>query len=297
MRPAVSIVVPCYNGGRFLDDLFATLSGQTFRDFEVIIVDDGSDEGPTRERLAALPSDVRVIVQENRGLAGARNSGFSAARGELVLPLDCDDTLDPTFLARTTAALAERGDAAFAFTHLRLCEGLSGVLPRHYDPFDQLFLNQLPYGLLMRKSAWAEAGGYDETMRDGYEDWEFNLQLVKTGARGVELPEPLFVYRVSAAGMLLSRSARMHGSLWRRIRTKHADLYRWRALAAAWRAPHERRKVSAVMAIGLLVCAGLLPDAWFGALFHRLLTASHRRRRGQEVRPCPSSAEDRHADA
>jgi GT2 family glycosyltransferase len=74
------------------------------------------------------------------------------------------------------------------------------------DPnrFDQLFLNQLPYCMLIRKSAWQAAGGYDETMRDGSEDWEFNIRLSGAGFRGIELAKPLFVCSVRPDGMLLS---------------------------------------------------------------------------------------------
>lgn len=277
MAPAVSIIVPCYNGGRFLDGLWASLAAQTFRDFEVIIVDDGSSDPETARRLAAFGAEARVVRQDNRGLPGARNRGFAEARAPLVLPLDCDDALEPSFLARATAALAAAPEASFAFSHLRLAGSLSGVLPRRYDRFDQLFLNQLPYGLLIRKAAWEAVGGYDEAMREGYEDWEFNLRLTKAGAVGVELAEPLFVYFVSAEGMLLSRSARMHGVLWRRIRDTHPELYRPGALRAAYRSG-ARHKIALPVALGLLVCARVLPDAWFGALFHRLLTASHRRR-------------------
>ena len=78
--PAVSVVVPCFNGGRFLDSLLASLERQTFRDFEIIIVDDGSDDEATLRKLASLESRVRVIHQDNRGLPGARNSGIAAAR-------------------------------------------------------------------------------------------------------------------------------------------------------------------------------------------------------------------------
>ena len=81
-HPAVSVVVPCYNAGRFLDGLMASLAEQTLRDFEIIIVDDGSSEEETLRKLAELEKVVRVIHQDNRGLSAARNAGFRAARAE-----------------------------------------------------------------------------------------------------------------------------------------------------------------------------------------------------------------------
>ena len=234
--PHVSIIVPCHNGGRFLDGLLASLAAQTFRDFEIIIIDDGSTEQATVDKLAHLGPVARVVHQENRYLPGARNRGFAEARGGLILPLDCDDTLEPSYLAETVPLLeAAPSDVGFVFTHGRLTDTLAGIIPRHLNPFDQMFLNQLPYCMLLRRSAWQAVGGYDERMRDGGEDWEFNIRLIRAGLRGIEVPKPLFVYAVRPDGMLLSHATRMHGTLWRYIRAKHADLYRPSALLRSWR--------------------------------------------------------------
>jgi glycosyltransferase involved in cell wall biosynthesis len=281
-QPAVSIVIPCHNGGRFIDALMASLAAQTFRDFEVIIVNDGSTEPLTLRKLDELRPQLQVIDQENRYLPGARNTGFQAARADLVLPLDCDDTLAPEFLEVTVAALKDApDDVGFAFTHMRLVGGLAGVLHNRFDPFDQLFLNQLPYCMLIRKSAWTAAHGYDETMRDGLEDWEFNIRLAEAGYRGLEIARPLFIYNVRPDGMLLSKSARMQGTIWREIRDRHRDLYRVPALVALWRSPG-RRMVSTFNAVALLGAASILPESWFDALFFRMmmLVRSWRVRRG-----------------
>ncbi len=272
--PRVSVIVPCHNGGRFLDGLLASLGAQTFRDFETIIVDDGSTEVATREKLAALDPAVRVVHQENRYLPAARNRGFLEARAPLVLPLDCDDVLEPSYLAETVPLLeGAPPDVGFVFTHGRLVGTLAGVVPRHLNRFDQLFLNQLPYCMLIRGSAWQAVGRYDETMRDGTEDWEFNIRLSRSGFRGIELPKPLFVYSVRPDGMLLSRTTRMHGTMWRHIRTRHADLYRLAALVRLWRTTRAApSKVSAGTAAGLLIAAKLLPESWFNHLFFWLLS-------------------------
>lgn len=281
--PAVSVIVPCYNGGRFLDDLCESLAAQTFRDFEIIIVDDGSTEETTLRKLASLDPAIRVVPQQNRRLPGARNAGFGCARGEFLLPLDCDDRLAASFLAETVAVL--RGatpDVGFAFAHVRLVGDMDGVMPRHFNRFDQLFLNRLPYCMLIRRSAWQAAGGYDEAMDDGMEDWEFNIRLLQAGFRGAEIAKPLLIYRVSGEGMLMSRTARRHGTIWRYIRTKHPDLYRLPALVAAWRANRVTPgEIAPLAAIGLLGLAKLLPEAWFNRLFYRLLTMTRARRVGE----------------
>ncbi len=118
---------------------------------------------------------------------------------------------------------------------MRLAGALAGVRRCRFSRFDQLFLNSLSYCMLMRASAWRAAGGYDETMRNGMDDWEFNIRLAAAGYRGLEIAKPLFIYTVRADGMLLTLSARVQGTGWRRIREKHQALYRMPALLSAWR--------------------------------------------------------------
>ena len=80
VTPSVSVIVPCYNGGRFIPQLLGSLARQTFRDFEIIIVDDGSTDAATRQALDNLDPSVRVIRQGNKGLSAARNAGIALAR-------------------------------------------------------------------------------------------------------------------------------------------------------------------------------------------------------------------------
>src|SRR5258708_17576213 len=116
-------------------------------------------------------------------------------------------------------------------------------------------------------------------MGGGMEDWEFNIRVACSGFRGIELAKPLFVYSVRPDGMLLSRTTRMHGTLWQTIRAKHADLYRIAALVRLWRATRAKpAAVSAGTAAGLLLSARLLPAAWFNNLFFWLLVRTPARR-------------------
>jgi glycosyltransferase involved in cell wall biosynthesis len=272
--PAVSIVIPCYNGSRFLPLLTASLERQTFRDFEVVLVDDGSTDPQMTAAIAALPTYFRVIRQENKGLPAARNAGFDAARGRFVVPLDCDDRLEPSFLEKGLAAVTNAGtDRVFAFAHMRVEGDITGVIKRSFNPFDQLFINRLPYCLFMPRSAWQQAGGYDESMREGYEDWEFNIRLIRLGYQGLSIGEPLFIYLVSQKGMLLGGAARKHGKLWHQIREKHADLYQWPALRSAWRSYRSRRGCfNLLTAAAVLGVAKLLPDEAVSRIFYTAFT-------------------------
>ncbi len=278
--PEISVVIPCYNGGAFLPGALASLESQTFRDFEVVVVDDGSDDAETLRLLENLQAPVRVKRQDNMGLAAARNAGMAEAKGRLLLPLDCDDALEPTFLEKARAALDDSG-ADFAFAHLRMVGDKEGVLEKGYNRFTQLFLNQLPYSLLMRREIWEGVGGYDETMRRGYEDWEFNIRLGGAGRAGVAVPEPLFVYRVSASGMLQSLSNRLHAQLWRDIQHRNPALYRLPALLAARREWKDApRAYPAWMLFGLLAIHKVLPTALFNRVFSSAMRFSQSSRVG-----------------
>ena len=277
--PEVSVVLPCFNAGEYLPRALESVREQTLDDVEIIIVDDGSTDPGTIAYLDGLPGDVRLVRQANRGLPGARNAGIEAAAGTYVTTLDCDDWLEPDFLEKTLAALVADPQAGFAFAHLALEGDASGVLAKNYNFFEQLFLNQLPYCLMMRKDVWEDAGGYDTTMRHGYEDWEFNIRLGGTWRFGVVVPEPLFHYRVREDGMLRSLSSSLHGQLWSDIQQRNRALYRLPALIGTWR---RWRTYPSSYPLALYFAWAalhrLLPDAAFAALFRRLLSFSQSRR-------------------
>jgi glycosyltransferase involved in cell wall biosynthesis len=285
--PAVSVVVPCYNGGRFIPQLLESLARQTFRDFEIVIVDDGSTDAATTSTLDALDPSIRVIRQPNKGLSAARNAGIAAARGDLVLPLDCDDMIAPPFLAEAMALMrAAPAEVAMVLCHKHLAGAASGFLERHFNRFDLLFSNPIPSGLLLRKAGWRAVGGYDETMRDGYEDWEFYLRLMLRGYRGITIPKPYLVYHVSTGGMLFNQSSGKHAAIWRRMRRKHAAAYRPLAMLRLWRASRDGSghddpgHVSPAKAIAAYLMAVLLPDKFFSGLMalrrQRLLLGGRR---------------------
>lgn len=279
--PTASVVVPCFNGGRYLDALMASFQRQTLRGFEIIIVDDGSTDEVTLRKLAALEGKAHVIHQDNRGLSAARNTGIEAARSEFVAVLDCDDTFEPPFLEEAVTLIrAAPADVALVFSHLRLTGVGNGLIERHFNRFDLLFTNTLHSGLMVRKACWRAVGGYDETMRQGYEDWEFYLRLARAGYRGLEIPKPYFNYAVASGGMLFNKSSQLHAVLWRSIRAKHAALYRPLAVLKLWwwtRGGNSR--VSLAKALLALVMATVLPDGFYSRMIaerrRRMLLEGH----------------------
>jgi glycosyltransferase involved in cell wall biosynthesis len=271
--PRVSVVVPCYNAHRYLAETLASVRAQTFADVEIVLVDDGSNDPATLAFLADLPSDINFVRKSNGGLSSARNAGFAAASGVYVLPLDADDRIAPDMLARCAAILDADPAVDFVSTQIDVFGDERGVVRKTWNRFEQLATNQLPYCMLMRKSAWAQIGGYDETMLDGYEDWEFNLRLSKMGLIGVAVSAPLFCYRRLATGMLRSVSQQRHARIWRQMRRKHRDIYSFGGLLALWGKWRYRPSTHPLALVWLLLLAtSVLPDP----LFNRFFLALHR---------------------
>jgi hypothetical protein len=213
--PRVSVVIPAYNAAWSIERTIASVLRQTMRDFEVIVIDDGSTDTTSETVRRASHGDprVRTVRQENRGLAGARNRGIAEARADIVAPLDADDVWESDYLAATTDLLDRQPDAPFAFTyHYRMDEEdrpLSGPDYRtalRHDFLGLLTVNIVGCGsaAVFRRAAMLAAGGYDETLRTragtGAEDLKLILQLAGTGKPGL-IKRPLVGYRHVTAGM------------------------------------------------------------------------------------------------
>ena len=121
--------------------------------------------------------EILVINQPNLGLSAARNAGAYASKGKYLFFIDSDDWLELDSLKLLYEFLKENKDAAFVYSDIVLEGKARKILQKEYNFFEQLFLNQLPYSIFIPKKKWISFGGYDENMRLGYEDWEFNIRL------------------------------------------------------------------------------------------------------------------------
>lgn len=225
--PVVSVVIPCYNAGPYIDETVTSVRMQTFPDFEIIIVDDGSDDPLTMSRLDLLAADgVTLLRTANRGVAAARNRGIEAARGRYILPLDADDLLVPHFLEKTVSVLEQRPDIGIVGCDALLFGAVSEVR-RMPDVSPQRLLseNLLFATSLYRKRDWQAVGGYCEAMRYGWEDWEFWIALTTRGVRVAGIAEPLFRYRIRPDSRDRSLSLRQKAAMLRMIVTRHWSSY------------------------------------------------------------------------
>lgn len=224
--PLVSVVIPCFNYGRFLLEAIDSVLASTFTSLEIIVVDDGSTDPETLRLLDGLDRPrTRVVRQVNKRLPAARNTGFREARGKYVLPLDADDRIAPTLIEKAYWVLEHRPRLGFVSFWLQHFGDENWVWkPEPYNLFRLLHANSVTVTSLVRRDAWAAAGGYDETLVHGYEDWEFWIRLGANGWHGFQVPEPLFLYRKHGASMITAAESR-HQELVTAIRRRHPWLY------------------------------------------------------------------------
>jgi glycosyltransferase involved in cell wall biosynthesis len=219
-RPRVAVVITCYNLGRYLDETVDSVFAQTFQDFEIVIVDDGSDEPETVRLLESYARpQTRVVHSPNRGLPAARNLGIRESTGEYICALDADDLLEPTYLEKSIRVLDEDPTIAFVSHWLRAFGDEAWEWrPDRCDMVSLLDRNMVNSAALFRRELASAVGGFDETLTRGFEDWAFWLEAVSRGFRGAIIPEVLFHYRRRPDSM--SRRMMVDGT--------DREFFRWR---------------------------------------------------------------------
>jgi len=237
----VSVVIPCYNQAKYLPEAVASVVGQTFRSFEIVVVDDGSPDDAVlvTRRLQRLHRDasIRLVSKQNGGLSSARNAGVAFAKGELILPLDADDSIQPSFLEHCIAALDAHPQFSIAYGGQQNFGADRTFHPHHpYDFRLQTLMNTIGVASVFRRAAWEDVGGYSESL-DSYEDWDFWIGCGERGHHAVHVPSAVFNYRVRP-GSMYAQALERDRQLKARIIRRHPFLYtpeqrRWSQLILA----------------------------------------------------------------
>lgn len=223
----ISVVIPCYNDGIFLDDSIQSISNQTLTDWEILLVNDGSTDPFTIERINAINHPkIKVLHKENGHLSSARNYGVAAASGTYIATLDADDIFEPTFLEKGVEILNSQKEVGVVTCYLKSF-GLKKYSwkPQGGDIKNFLFRQECCASSIFRKTCWEDTGGYDENMKLGYEDWEFWIRVTASGWKIQVIKEYLLNYRVTEKSMFLKLSEPRRKELVEYILEKHKHLY------------------------------------------------------------------------
>ncbi len=183
---SVSVVITCYNQGQFLREAVESVLAQSYRSFEIIIVDDGSTDNTAQ--VAAMYPGVRYIYQNNGGLSSARNTGAKHSNGSFLVFLDADDLLTSVALEMGIHHLNAHPDCAFVSGHYTVIRSNGQVVPQSRnsvvlkDHYVELLRGNYigMHGTVMyRRANFEDAGGFDPSLR-ACEDYEMYLRIART---------------------------------------------------------------------------------------------------------------------
>lgn len=205
MSKKVSIIIPCYNDGKYLPDAIDSVKKCRHDLIEIIIVNDGSTDFETLTLLKQYELEgVKVLHQQNKGLGAARNAGILNATCDYILPLDSDNKIRPEYIDASIAILDQSAFISVVYGRPQFF-GDSDKQPLigKFNLQRIMVENYIDACAVFRKSDWKELGGYDENMPFmGAEDWEFWLRFGFAGKQFHFIDEVLFDYRVRSESML-----------------------------------------------------------------------------------------------
>ena len=220
----VSVVVPCYKYAHFLKECVDSIRSQTYPVHEIIVVSDGSPDN-TVEVCKEL--GVKCIEKENGGLSSARNAGIKEMTGTHYMTLDADDKLVPGAIEEHVKLITDDKTVAQCAL-MEFGERHVINLPNPKTSLERVMqANTMYCNCLFPKKAWEEVGGYDEseTMRAGYEDWEFNIRVLKAGYKVNTSDFIALRYRVHENQMTQSTAHPQRQKLYHYIYDKHREMY------------------------------------------------------------------------
>ena len=218
MTPAVSIVIPCYNQSRYLPLSIRSVQAQSWPDWEIVLVNDGSTDDTAAVAAQFSDSRIRYIYQDNQGLSAARNTGIRAAQGRYLAFLDSDDEWEPDFLEKCVQALESNPSLAGVYTRNIFIDQDGQVLPHIGGEMvaPAAFRNRTleggyfpPNSVLVATAVVRELGLFDITLTSE-EDWDLWLRISERYTMQA-IAQPLARYR-SYTGSMSTNAARMHAN-------------------------------------------------------------------------------------
>lgn len=206
LLPKVSIVIPCYNHGKYLSDALSNLEPGSIY-YEVIIVNDGSSQQETIDILEVYRGKgYKIIDQVNMGLAAARNTGIASANCKFIMLLDADNLIEPEFIKKAVLVFESDPSIAVVYSDAEYFGTKTGRWTVGEFNLQRLMIsNYIDACAMVRKSVFEELGGYDIRMKEiksGWEDWEMWLRIAFAGKQFRYIPQIGFKYRVGNDSMI-----------------------------------------------------------------------------------------------
>lgn len=193
----VSIIIPCYNQGQFIDEAIFSVKNQTYENIEIIVVNDGSTDELTLSKFKELENKgIFVLHTNNQGLSMARNNGIRESTGDYILPLDADDKIHNAYTEKAVEILDKNSEVGIVYCEAELFGEKTGKWDLPEYSFERiLYDNMIFCSAFFRRIDYDKTIGYNPNMKYGAEDWDFWLSLIEIGCKVYQIPETLFYYR------------------------------------------------------------------------------------------------------
>lgn len=194
--PLVSIIIPIYNYGIQFEKTLQSAFDSTYKNIEVVIVNDGSTDEYVKLKLESIKDhpNIKIIYQENQGPSSARNNGIKNSNGDLILPLDADDMIQPEYIQSCVNILKNNKNISPVYCDTHHIGETQGVESRPEWSIERL--NNGPFIVncsMFHRKAFEDCNGYDEELK-GWEDYDLWIRMGLKGYSGKRIPKPLFIY-------------------------------------------------------------------------------------------------------
>jgi len=232
MKAIVTVVIPMYGKGQLTYIALHSVENQTYKNIEIILVDDESSDQATKEVIGDLIKNNYTVLQpKHSGLAGCRNFGLKASKGEFILFLDADDFIEPTCVEEMVSNAEENNsDVVYSdYTVIHSAEVKHYIKTEAFSLEKELVANMFVATALIRKTALDKlikkrGIAYDEKMTKGYEDWELWISLAEMGCKFTNINKSLFNY-VMANSSLVFTANKYQKEVMTYIFNKHKELF------------------------------------------------------------------------
>ncbi len=223
----VSVIIPCHNDGKFLQEAVDSVLQQPWQNLEVIIMDDGSTDKETLHLLQSINHGrVQVFFNPPKGVSATRNEAIAKATGTYILPLDADDKLGVRFLKQAVDVLENNPDIKLVAGKIKMFGRRSGIKPMPPFTFETLLArNTFAVTSLFRKKDFLQTNGFNINMKSGFEDWDFWISLLENGGEVAILPVVAVNYRVKKRSRNSSLTSQHFQKLRRQLYDNHREAY------------------------------------------------------------------------
>jgi glycosyltransferase involved in cell wall biosynthesis len=226
-NPLISIIVPCYNDGKYIYECLNSIHKQHYKNYEIVVINDGSTDSKTNEIINKINHPkIKVLQTQNQGPSKARNQAIHSSKGKYILPLDSDNKIGSNFIKEAICILEKSPNVKIVNCDLTLFGAKKGYVKFEEFSLEKLLCkNLIECASVFRRKDFDSTKGYNPNMKETFEDWDFWLSLLESGGEVYKIDSAEIYYRVKKGSRNSSVSPEQFKRLRLQIYNNHKELY------------------------------------------------------------------------